>query len=122
MIVSRRALKFKVKSHADLRVEVYKRDKFTCLNCGAMPAFIPLNYDGRYTLNTTRRTKTKRLGSGRTSGGNEIPLVLDHLVSRRNGGINSAKNLQTLCYSCNAAKSGLIDSKRGIKSVTDTLN
>ena len=38
-------------------------------------------------------------------------LVADHIISRRNGGSHHPDNLQCLCDSCNARKSGLIDSK-----------
>ena len=38
-------------------------------------------------------------------------LVADHIVSRRNGGRHHPSNMQCLCDSCNARKSGLVDSK-----------
>jgi len=95
-------LQFRIPKHAAFRAAIYARDNFTCQQCGAMPAFVPLNYDGRLTLNTTRVSKN----------GYAAPLVLDHVVSRRNGGTNDPSNLQTLCDSCNSAKSGLVDAPR----------
>ena len=38
-------------------------------------------------------------------------LVIDHVVSRLNGGTHHPDNLQTLCDSCNSAKVGLVDSR-----------
>lgn len=38
-------------------------------------------------------------------------LVADHIVSRRNGGRHHPDNMQCLCDSCNARKSGLSDAK-----------
>jgi 5-methylcytosine-specific restriction endonuclease McrA len=95
-------LQFRIPKHAAFRAAIYARDHFTCKQCGAMPTFVPLGYDGRFTLDTTRRSKS----------GHAAALVLDHIVSRRNGGTNDPSNLQTLCDSCNAAKSGLVDAIR----------
>lgn len=36
---------------------------------------------------------------------------MDHIISHRNGGAHHPANLQALCESCNARKSGLIDTK-----------
>jgi 5-methylcytosine-specific restriction endonuclease McrA len=43
----------------------------------------------------------------------EWELHIDHIISRRNGGSHHPLNLQVLCCSCNARKSGLVDSKEG---------
>ena len=40
------------------------------------------------------------------------PHLLDHIISRRNGGSHYPDNLQTLCMSCNASKAATVDSKR----------
>lgn len=96
-------LQFRIPKHAAFRAAIYKRDHFTCKQCGAMPNFVPLDYDGRFTLNTSRMARS----------GYHAPLVLDHIVSRRNGGTNDPANIQTLCDSCNSAKSGLVDTPRG---------
>lgn len=41
----------------------------------------------------------------------EMKLVADHIVSRRNGGTHHPDNMQCLCQSCNARKAGLVDAK-----------
>ncbi len=42
---------------------------------------------------------------------NPIELVLDHIISRRNGGSHHPSNLQTLCRSCNSSKVSVVDKK-----------
>lgn len=44
--------------------------------------------------------------------GSSEELVLDHVVSRRNGGSHHPDNLQTLCKPCNDAKSNYQDRGR----------
>lgn len=89
-------------SHAALRAFVYQRDGYACQWCGvSVPA--PDQYDGRDNLKTGLLDKD----------GWDIWFVVDHVVSRRNGGSNHPENLQMLCYPCNSAKSGLVDSKVG---------
>jgi len=89
-------------SHVALRAFVYRRDCFTCQWCRvSVPA--PADYDGKDNLVTGLKNKD----------GWDIWFVVDHIVSRRNGGSNHPENLQMLCYTCNSAKSGLIDSKAG---------
>ena len=39
-------------------------------------------------------------------------LVVDHIVSIRNGGSNHPTNLRLLCCSCNARKVGLFDARK----------
>lgn len=41
--------------------------------------------------------------------GDRQGLVVDHIVSLRNGGTNHPQNLQTLCRDCNVRKGSLID-------------
>jgi hypothetical protein len=38
-----------------------------------------------------------------------VRMVVDHIISRRNGGAHHPNNLQALCDGCNSAKVGLID-------------
>lgn len=41
--------------------------------------------------------------------GSSDGLVLDHIISRRNGGSHHPSNLQLLCPGCNARKANLVD-------------
>jgi 5-methylcytosine-specific restriction endonuclease McrA len=86
--------------HAKLRAFVFSRDHFTCQKCGTTASSVPDVYDGRKTL---------QCDPG-------MCLVMDHILSRRNGGSHHPENLQTYCDSCNARKSGLVDSKAGKSS------
>lgn len=85
-------LTFKYPLHASIRAYVYKRDGFACVKCGWMPADIPENYDGRYTL------------LGKDVNGKRRELQLDHITPISKGGSNSPANFQTLCFGCNASK------------------
>lgn len=89
-------LKFYIPLHAALRAFVFTRDGFRCRHCGVTPIVVPAAYDGRETVGTP-------IGHC---------LVMDHVVSRRNGGEHHPDNLQTLCDSCNARKAGLVDARR----------
>ncbi len=89
-------LKFRIPCHAALRAFVFWRDGYACVQCHAKVESVPNSYDGRNTLGVP---------------GEKIYLVMDHKVSRRNGGEHHPDNLQTMCGSCNAAKAGLVDSK-----------
>ncbi len=60
---------------SNLRHEVFKRDKFSCCDCGA--------------------NKDK----------NNVMLHLDHIISVSQGGTDEFSNLQTLCNVCNMSKS-----------------
>jgi 5-methylcytosine-specific restriction endonuclease McrA len=91
--------------HAALRAFVHVRDEFTCQDCGTRvinsPDLEKLVRGRAGTLVVERKTK----------GGEWTFLVVDHIISRRNGGSNHPQNLQSLCYPCNSAKSGLVDAK-----------
>jgi 5-methylcytosine-specific restriction endonuclease McrA len=92
--------------HAALRAYVYHRDGFMCTICGAKALPMPVDpaaYDGFETLSTDRRINQYW----------NALLVIDHIISRRNGGSNHPSNLQTLCDPCNCAKAALVDSKWG---------
>jgi hypothetical protein len=58
-----------------LQLEVLKRDKYRCANCGKSPA-----------------------------RGNAVDLVIDHVKAWAKGGETVLANLQTLCEGCNAKK------------------
>lgn len=88
-------LKFRIRCHAALRAFVMVRDRFACAHCGAMGEDFGAGYDGRHAV----RLLGRRHGS----------LVVDHVVSRRNGGRHHPSNMQTLCEGCNARKACLVD-------------
>lgn len=88
----------KVAAHAAIRAFVHKRDNFTCRTCG-ISANPPADYDGREALLATD---------------NLTIMVVDHILSLRRGGTNHPSNLQTLCDSCNARKSCLIEGAGGV--------
>lgn len=87
---AKRLLPHKAPSHAALRAYIIRRDGFTCRRCGAKALDTPSDYDGRKALPTD----------------NGSFLVMDHILTRQNGGTNDAANLQTLCDRCNAVKAG----------------
>lgn len=85
-------------SHAALRRLVFSRAGWRCRECGAgIPEedfqIARVRYDGRSSV---------ILESGDY-------LVIDHKLSRRNGGTNHPENLQALCGSCNSRKAGTVD-------------
>lgn len=89
-----RALKFKIPCHAALRREVFRRDGFTCVRCGATAVGASDDYSGRYALNTNTTT----------GAGTQDTLIVDHILTRPAGGRNLPENLQTLCETCNRRK------------------
>lgn len=89
------ALKFKIPCHAALRRHVFYCDGYMCRHCGAKAIDIPENYDGRLTLQTDTFV--------RGTGWRDV-LILDHIVTRKAGGLNAVENLQTLCETCNRRK------------------
>ena len=62
------------------RLEVLKRDNFTCQSCGKSPAHYPeLQID-------------------------VVKLEIDHMQPHSRGGSDDLENLQTLCMQCNRGK------------------
>ena len=76
----------KVPGHAALRAFIIERDNGRCKLCGAA-------------------AEDTKLGC----------LVVDHIVSRRNGGSHHPSNLRALCDPCNASKAGSEDRGRPLK-------
>lgn len=74
-----------------LREHVFKRDGYTCLNCGL-------------SATAAVRGKSAHVSYQTPEPGN--PLSLDHVVPRSQGGIDHVGNLQTLCLRCNMSKGG----------------
>lgn len=94
-------LNFRIRSHRALRKLVFERDDFTCQECGVRAENIPPNYDGSYTLPTSRHSKA----------GAPLYLAVDHIVSRCRGEgyVHSPENLQVLCGACNTKKRNEVD-------------
>ena len=82
-----RVIDFRIKKYQLLRLEIYKRDKYSCVVCGWTPEIIPDNYDGRYTI----------LGINKK-------LEIDHIRPRSKSGTHNKINLRTICNSCNSSK------------------
>lgn len=68
------------------------------LKCGKCPGHAAL-----------RACVIRRDGGKCVRCGGTRMLVADHILSRRNGGSHHPSNLQALCDSCNARKSGTED-------------
>ena len=66
-----------------LRKEVFKRDKYTCKECGAKKGDIKAD-------------------------GTKVVLHVDHVIPVSKGGSDMLDNLQTLCADCNLNKSNLL--------------
>lgn len=69
-----------------LRLQVIRRDRYRCVNCGRQGRFPP----GR-----------PRKGRGPSWG-----LQVDHIKPLSSGGTNDQTNLQTLCKACHERKTG----------------
>jgi 5-methylcytosine-specific restriction endonuclease McrA len=87
-------LKFCIPSHAALRAHIFYAHNFKCARCSAKAIDIPVNYDGRYALQTDTFVKN----------GYRDVLILDHILTRKAGGRSIISNLQTLCETCNKSK------------------
>lgn len=80
-----------------IRLQVLKRDNFTCKSCGKSPAFHPeLQID-------------------------VIKLEIDHFNPHSKGGSNNLDNLQTLCIQCNRGKGNDENLNITIKNKIDIL-
>jgi hypothetical protein len=80
-------LKYNSKSTKALRDYVLKRDGYACKNCGAKP----ISND---VIGITD---------------NDSMLVIDHIITWRNGGSHHPNNLQVLCDRCNSSKGMTLD-------------
>ena len=96
---TRRRLKFKYPAHAALRAFVFHRDGYACKRCPATAETVPAAYDGKQTLWTNTKVKSKGLSHEWADF-----LVVDHILTLRAGGKNHPDNFQTLCETCNKRK------------------
>jgi len=78
--------------HKRLYDFILERDDFSCKKCGAIAS-----KDKKYYICWSNKW------------GKETFLVINHIISIRNGGTNHPNNLQVLCDLCNAQKVGLFD-------------
>ena len=81
----------KCRSHTLLRDFIFERDGYTCKQCCAVGErkYPFYTFSGRWNKKTF--------------------LVIDHILSLRNGGNHDPDNLQTLCHLCNCQKIWLED-------------
>jgi hypothetical protein len=63
-----------------LRYRILKRDRFTCVGCGASPSKRP-----------------------------DVDLHVDHILAWSRGGLNTEENLRTLCANCNLGKGASLE-------------
>lgn len=94
---------WKRKSHAQMYLYIAERDNYSCVRCGAKS----INFSLQIIIDGSKPFRCKR------PNGMDSFLVLDHIISRRNGGTNDPDNLQLLCDSCNSKKATAEDAKRG---------
>jgi 5-methylcytosine-specific restriction endonuclease McrA len=94
--VRQRLKSAKIPAHAALRAYIFVRDGFACQECGIVAAQPPDTYGGRTAVSLGKK---------------DCCLVIDHIVSRRNGGIHHPSNLRTACSRCNSAKASVVDAK-----------
>jgi 5-methylcytosine-specific restriction endonuclease McrA len=90
---------------AEIRLAVYRRDGYACVNCGWQPE-IPERYSGdgalcgpapAEALTEPGRHPSQRLAKLRV-------LELDHKIPYSKGGDFTVKNLQAMCSTCNGQK------------------
>jgi hypothetical protein len=86
-----RRLKWRYPAVWALRAFVFRRDAFTCQGCCLTP-LVPDTYDGRKPLWITEQPRNL--------------LIVDHVIAVKNGGSCHPDNLQAMCETCNAKKSG----------------
>ncbi len=80
-----------------LRLTVYTRDGFKCVDCGWAPE-VPEDYDGRYALSEIReRQATPRNPVTDVT----VYLELGHKIEPWRGGQYVKRNLKSQCSPCN---------------------
>jgi hypothetical protein len=80
-----------------LRLAVYKRDHYMCVDCGWAPD-VPEGYDGRYALFEIQdRAPTRRNPVTSVT----VYLELGHKVEAWRGGKYVKRNLKSQCSPCN---------------------
>jgi hypothetical protein len=89
---SRCATDFSKEKNSRNRFIIFARDNFTCIYCG------------------------------KSSVENDVPLAIDHIVARKNGGTDVAVNLVTSCQECNSSKKDNPLSEENLYFVKDEVS
>jgi 5-methylcytosine-specific restriction endonuclease McrA len=94
LLTPTKPIDFRLAHNRALRVAVFRRDGFTCQDCGWRPQGneIPADYDGRYTIGDWPYPQADRV------------LHMDHVIPRAAGGPSILSNLSTRCGPCNVRK------------------